>query len=174
MGRVTISDLGLPESMLLLTRFARLHDAFVEAGTARRGFTSAEFRVLGLLEYRGADRPASPTLIASWIVQTSGGLTATLRRLADRGAIERLVDPHDGRGKLVAITPSGLAAYRSVRRELAEEFAELADSSALSDVIRGAIPMIEAYERAAGIPSISSFGWSAGPSPSTDLSTGGG
>ena len=53
----------------------------------------------------------SPTTISSWIIQTSGGLTATLRRLEQDGRIKRQADPDDGRGRLVEMTETGRATY---------------------------------------------------------------
>lgn len=133
---------------LLLGRIGRLHEAFVQERCARLDLTSADFRVLAFLHLHGADRAASPTLIGSWIVQTSGGLTATLRRLTGRGLIERRVDPSDGRGKLVAITPEGQDTYRRLFTDLVDRFARLTtnvDLGALFDVLG---PLLVAYEEA--------------------------
>ena len=40
---------------------------------------------------------------------TSGTLTHRVDRLASRGCVERLPDPHDRRGVLVRLTPEGKA-----------------------------------------------------------------
>ena len=46
--------------------------------------------------HRAVDGRVSPSRLADWIVQTSGGLTATLRRLEEAGYIVRSDDPADG------------------------------------------------------------------------------
>jgi len=96
-----------------------------------------------LLANHGSDA-VSPTFIGEWIVQTSGGLTATLRRLEERGWIRRLADPDDGRGRLVSLSAAGRAAhdaqfedlvgsYRSVFATVDEE----AGLAAVRDLMMG-------------------------------------
>jgi DNA-binding MarR family transcriptional regulator len=86
----------------------------------------------------------SPTIIGEWIVQTSGGLTATLRRLESRGWIERRPDPADGRGRLVALTAAGTVAHDIQFDDLLERydrvFADVDSESglvAVRDLMRG-------------------------------------
>ena len=47
------------------------------------------------------------------VVLSQPGLSRKVARLEDEGLVERLPDPHDGRGVLVRITRSGRAALRS-------------------------------------------------------------
>ena len=101
-----MADTDLPTLTLLLGRLGRLNEAAVNDVCAQHGTTSAEVRVLLMLSHR-PEGAASPSDIARFVVQTSGGLTATLRRLEADGHVERRPDPHDGRGRLVALTPAG-------------------------------------------------------------------
>lgn len=136
--------------MVLLTRIGRLHEAFLHEQCARHDLTSADFRVLSMLRLYGEDRLASPTLISSWIVQTSGGLTATLRRLAERGFIERSADPGDGRGRLVAITPEGLTALNALFGDVLARFEQISDLVDLGTAVPTLTSVLSAYEQVSG------------------------
>jgi len=128
---------------LLLTRLGRLNEQFLAEHHRRHDTTSAEAAVLLLLA--NAPEPAiSPTVIAERIVQTSGGLTATLKRLEARGWVERRPDPDDGRGRLVALTDEGRPAPAMVFTDLVDRyrlvFADVDDGTALAavrDLMRG-------------------------------------
>ncbi|MED5600489.1 MAG: MarR family transcriptional regulator [Actinomycetota bacterium] len=128
---------------LLLTRLGRLNEQFLADHHRRHHCTSAEAAVLMLLANHDT-QAVSPTFIGEWIVQTSGGLTATLRRLEQRGWIRRLPDPADGRGRLVTLTAAGTAAHDAQFEDLVETyrmvFAEVdaaAGLSAVRDLMRG-------------------------------------
>ena len=60
-----------------------------------------------------------PSLLAAAMEQTTGGMTATLKRLEGAGLIERVSDPSDGRVLLARLTESG-------RRIGLESFADMA------------------------------------------------
>ena len=47
------------------------------------------------------------------VVLSEPGLSRKVARLADEGLVERLPDPHDGRGVVVKLTRAGRAALRS-------------------------------------------------------------
>jgi DNA-binding MarR family transcriptional regulator len=106
---------------LLLTRLGRLNEQFLADHHRRHDTTAAEAAVLLMLA-NTADEAVSPTVIADWIVQTSGGLTATLKRLEDRGWIERRPDPADGRGRLVTLTDIGRDANDAVFADLVDRY----------------------------------------------------
>lgn len=141
---------------LLLGRLARLNEAVVNEICADNGTTPAEVRVMSLLSHR-PDRSASPSEIATFVVQTSGGLTATLRRLETDGLIARRPDPSDGRGKLVVLTDAGGAFHSRmieaivarIERVIAEIDLEAADA-----VVRS---LVEAFEVDGGLPSSAGF-----------------
>jgi len=141
---------------LLLGRLSRLNEAVVTEVCADHSSTPAELRVMALLAHR-ADRSASPSDIASFVVQTSGGLTATLRRLETDGHIERSADPADGRGKLVTLTESGATFHERLVAAVVDRvrlaFLGL-DLDRVDSVIR---ELVEGFERVEGSPSSAGF-----------------
>ncbi len=151
---------------LLLTRLGRLNEQFLSEHHRRQDTTSAEAAVLMMLA-NTVDEAVSPTVIADWIVQTSGGLTATLRRLEDRGWIERRPDPHDGRGRLVALTVDGRATHDAVFADLVDRYRLVftdvdteAGLHAVRDLMRG-------FERLTGVTSSAWWSHRAEPSVTT-------
>lgn len=128
---------------LLLTRLGRLNEQFLAEHHRRHDTTSAEAAVLLLLA-NAPEEAIAPSVIAERIVQTSGGLTATLKRLEARGWVERHPDPDDGRGRLVALTDAGRTAHDAVFADLVDRyrlvFTDVDDASALAavrDLMRG-------------------------------------
>ncbi len=53
------------------------------------------------------DRGLRPTELANALLLTGGGTTVRLHRLQKAGLINRHPNPHDGRGVLVRLTPTG-------------------------------------------------------------------
>ena len=141
--------MDVPTLALLLTRLGRLNEQFLADHCRSHGTTPSELQVLMLLHHH-QDEQVSPSTIADWIVQTSGGLTATLRRLEDAAWIERRSDPDDGRGRLVALTHTGSAFHDQVFGDLLDRyrlvFADLGDDAAL-DAVRS---LMRGFERLAG------------------------
>ena len=89
-------------SALLLGRLGRLTDS-VTTDICAEAATPAENRVLAYLVH-AAEHTARPSDVARFVVQTSGGLTATLSRLESAGLDERRPEPSDGRGKLIVLS----------------------------------------------------------------------
>lgn len=139
----------------LLGRLGRLTETVAVDVCAADDLTPAELRVLSLLAHRDGGM-ASPRDIARFVVQTSGGLTATLNRLEQQALIERRPDPADGRGKLVVLTPSGRERQDRVVRSLADAtVGELdADLAELAPLLRS---LVDSLERTAGLPSSAGF-----------------
>jgi DNA-binding MarR family transcriptional regulator len=65
------------------------------------------FDILATLRRVGPAGQLTPTQLARSIMLSSGGMTNRLDRLEKLGWIERLSDPADRRGTLVALTPDG-------------------------------------------------------------------
>jgi DNA-binding MarR family transcriptional regulator len=63
---------------------------------------------------------------------TQPAITLLVNRLGERGWVERVPDPTDGRAVLVSLTPAGQEVFERLRAEyralLHEEFASLEDS----------------------------------------------
>jgi len=151
---------------LLLGRLSRLNEAAVTDVCAEHGTTPAELRVMTLLVHRPVGS-ASPSDIAAFVVQTSGGLTATLRRLETDGYIERRPDPSDGRGRLVALTDHGAAFHDRVIAAVVARVSRAVGDLDLDRVDALVRQLVEGFERAEG--SASSAGFVAGvpTSPAT-------
>jgi DNA-binding MarR family transcriptional regulator len=102
----------------LLARLGRLYDAALHQLTRPHGVTPSEVAVLMTLWWFGPPHQSSPSELRSSLVQTSGGLTATLRRLEGAQLVDRVPNPSDGRGLFVRLTPHGLRVAREVLEDL--------------------------------------------------------
>ncbi len=74
---------------------------------AGAGLQPGEFDVLATLRRSGEPYMLSPTRLYEAAMISSGGMTNRLDRLERAGFIERRPDPHDRRGKLIALTEAG-------------------------------------------------------------------
>lgn len=97
--------------MGLLGRLARLRFHLareIEKTLAEHGLNPSSFDVLATLRRSGPPYRLSPgELIASTMV-TSGTMTNRLDQLEKAGLIERVHNPDDRRGVIIALTPGGL------------------------------------------------------------------
>jgi len=92
---------------LWLTRLARIHEAILSRLGARHELMPSETAVLFTLWSTGAPHRMRPSTLAQLLLQSSGGMTATLRRLEQVGLVERTPDPADGRVSLAVLTDRG-------------------------------------------------------------------
>jgi DNA-binding MarR family transcriptional regulator len=100
-------DLAPMEVLSRITRVAQRLDRIRRASFAAHGLESWEFDVLAALRRAGAPYELSPGRLIRETLVTSGTMTNRVDRLADRGLVDRLPDPHDRRGVLVRLTGSG-------------------------------------------------------------------
>jgi DNA-binding MarR family transcriptional regulator len=149
---------------LLLGRLARLNEAAVTDVCVDHATTPAEVRVLSLLVHR-ADGAASPSDVATFVVQTSGGLTATLRRLETDGYVGRVPDPDDGRGRLVVLTDSGRTFHDRVLGAIVARTMTTIGGLDLAAIDTSVRALVEAFETAQGLPSSAGFVAGSVPSP---------
>ncbi len=98
------------ETVALSTRVIRLARQ-LEIGRrealARRGLEVWEYDVLLALRGAGGRQQLSPSALMAATQVASGTMTNRIDRLAARALVTRAVDPADGRGVLVRLTPAG-------------------------------------------------------------------
>ncbi|WP_085024859.1 MarR family winged helix-turn-helix transcriptional regulator [Ensifer aridi] len=98
-------------AMGLLGRLARLR-AHVsreqEKVFAEHGLTSASFDVLATLRRSGPPFQLSPGDLLAATMVTSGTMTNRIDQLEKAGLVERLNNPEDRRGVIIALTSEGL------------------------------------------------------------------
>jgi len=89
-----------------VTRLAAYLEQDLAEICARAGLKAGQFRVLA--ELRGRHPlPMTASDLARAIVLTSGGMTPVLDQLAERGLINRQIDPEDRRARRITITEKG-------------------------------------------------------------------
>lgn len=96
--------------LTVFSRLIRIAKHFARARARafeRSGLESWEFDVLAVLRRAGPPfRVSTKTLVQSTMV-SSGTMTNRIDRLLERGFVERMTDPNDGRGVIVSMTPAG-------------------------------------------------------------------
>jgi DNA-binding MarR family transcriptional regulator len=98
---VGMAILGRARWVTLLVRPA------IEAVFAKHGLDSGEFDVIATLLRSGPPYRLRPTELYRSLMISSGGLTDRLDRLGKAGLIVRVLDPDDGRSRMVELTPEG-------------------------------------------------------------------
>lgn len=106
-----------------------------------KGMTMAQFVVLQHFARRGGEQ--TPLSLAKAMQVSKGTMTNTLQKLEKHNFIQIRPDPDDGRGKLVALTPTGRAARDDAVARLMPEMAEL--EAALAGVnFPSTLPLLQA------------------------------
>lgn len=121
----------------------RASDRLTRAVTAQlRQFdlTEVQFTILAQLDATEEGLPMSQ--IARAIIGSKSGLTYQITRLADRGLVARLSDPHDERSVRVALTTDGatllarvMPAHITLVRDLFLDRLTRIDAAALRDTL---------------------------------------
>ena len=101
-----------------VTRLARHLDRQRAAAFSAHGLETWEFDVLAALRRAGRPYVLSPGQLVTLTLVTSGTMTNRIDRLADKGLVERLPDPHDRRGVHVRLTPQGKARVDAALADL--------------------------------------------------------
>ena len=81
---------------------------------------TSDYGVLAALGFAGRRRQLAAGELSERLVQTTGGTTKTIQRLADRGLVQRAIDPDDGRRSLIELTDEGRDLSDRVLDSLAE------------------------------------------------------
>jgi DNA-binding MarR family transcriptional regulator len=98
-------------AMGLLGRFTRLRAHLareIERVFTDHGLTSASFDVLAALRRSGPPFQLSPGDLLATTMVTSGTMTNRIDQLEKAGLVERLDNPEDRRGVIIALTAEGL------------------------------------------------------------------
>ncbi|MFD8204988.1 MarR family winged helix-turn-helix transcriptional regulator [Streptomyces sp. NPDC059695] len=82
----------------------RLRPPFAEAGLG-----SGDFDLLAALRRAGAPYALSAGELSRTVLVTTGAITKRVDRLEARGLVARTVDEADSRGRLISLTPEGVA-----------------------------------------------------------------
>ena len=136
--------------VLLLGRLERLNETLVTEVCNHHGISPGELRVLAMLRHGTGAEGIRPGDIGRWVVQTTGGLTATISRLEAADRIERRSDPEDGRGRRVVLTDSGRQFYDSLLSELEDRYRTILDRVDVESSLTAVRALIDAFERAGG------------------------
>lgn len=89
-------------------RASRLLQGELDAVAATYGLShQGDLDALTELYRANRDRGLTPTELADALLLTGGGMTVRLHRLQKAGLVNRHPNPHDGRGVLVRLTPTG-------------------------------------------------------------------
>jgi len=95
-----------------LGRIARLRSVLgreIDVELAKHGLSGPSFDVLATLRRSGAPYRLSPGELLVSTMVTSGTMTNRIDQLEKAGLVERLSNPGDGRGVIIALTDKGFA-----------------------------------------------------------------
>ena len=119
--------LRMPVDAVHRRMFERLHE---------RGFSDIDPAHLIVFQWPGPD-DTRPTELAARLQISKQALNYLLGQLEQLGYLERRPDPHDQRGKRIAVTKRGRAAIRVIRdgvNEIETEWAEQLGSDRFSQL----------------------------------------
>jgi DNA-binding MarR family transcriptional regulator len=101
-------DVTPTHTLQRITRLSLLQSASFARVFAAHGVSFGEYLVLAALRRAGPPYRMNPTALFNSVILSSGAMTNRLDGLEAMGFIERLPDPNDRRGRLVALTEQGL------------------------------------------------------------------
>ena len=117
-------------------------DQLARSSVARalpKGMELSHFSVLNHLAHTNAER--SPAQLAKTFHLTRGAMTNTLSKLEWAGWVHVRPDWEDARRKMVAISPSGIAARDAAVAAIAPVIAQVVDTVG-ADKVRTALPVL--------------------------------
>jgi DNA-binding MarR family transcriptional regulator len=117
-------------------------DQLARSSVARalpKGMELSHFSVLNHLAHMNAER--SPAQLAKTFHLTRGAMTNTLSKLEWAGWVHVRPDWEDARRKMVAISPSGIAARDAAVAAIAPVIAQVVDTVG-ADKVRIALPVL--------------------------------
>ncbi len=120
--KATLPDVNQDVALLHLTllHLGRIVESSIQSVIAPEGLEISEHSVLTALVFAGPPYTMSPTQLSNVILQTTSGMSKTLRRIERLGLIERVDDPNDGRSRLVVLTDKGREMSERPLRQLVD------------------------------------------------------
>ena len=118
----------------------------------RSGLASWEFDVLAVLRRGGEPFRQSTKVLVQQTMVSSGTMTNRIDRMVNRGLVQRLTDPNDGRGVLVEMTPLGLTLVDAAMTRLSDSEERLlgglprADRERLTVLLRKLALSVDRFE----------------------------
>jgi DNA-binding MarR family transcriptional regulator len=100
-------DVSVTHVLQRITRLYLLQSASFAEVFGRYGLTFGEYEVLAALVRSGPPYRQKPGELVSALVLSSGAMTNRIDRVEAAGLVDRLPDPDDRRGTLVALTAKG-------------------------------------------------------------------
>jgi MarR family 2-MHQ and catechol resistance regulon transcriptional repressor len=97
-------------TFLVLSRATRAVETRALASIEDVGLCASDFGVLEALLHKGA---LPVNTLGKTVLLTSGSITTSVDRLADRGLVARHNDPEDRRVRIVSLTPAGRRLIKS-------------------------------------------------------------
>ncbi|MFG1830907.1 MarR family winged helix-turn-helix transcriptional regulator [Micromonospora chersina] len=129
-----------PDPLLIIGRIqwlAEVLDAALRPPFAEADLGNGEFDVLAALRREGTPYMLTAGQLSQRMLVTTGAVTKRVDRLIARGLVSRSVSSSDARGRVVGLTPAGVALTdRLIEQHLANEAAILRE---LSDTDRTAL-----------------------------------
>ena len=135
-------DVAPLEFLSRVSRLARHLDLARREAFETHDLEPWEFDVLAALRREGAPYALSPGRLLQVTLVTSGTMTNRIDRLAAKGYVERVPDPHDGRGVQVTLTDDGRARVDAALTDLLRHEREIlaalpaTDRDELADLLR--------------------------------------
>ena len=100
--------------LVRLARLSLLIESFQIQVLEPFELTPSDYSVLAALRRAGRPYALNPSQLYSRLERSSGGMTKILKRLEQRGLVQRAPDPEDGRGTVVSLTKEGLTVQDRV------------------------------------------------------------
>jgi DNA-binding MarR family transcriptional regulator len=116
--------MSAPECSLLLDLYAAHHKAgqLVERAVQRIGTTADDYAFISIV---GGREPVTPTEISREFGLSLSTVLFRANRSAERGHVERVSNPQDGRSFLLRLTPAGRKIHDRAGRQLRRAVAAL-------------------------------------------------
>jgi DNA-binding MarR family transcriptional regulator len=134
-------DFSPLEVLSRVGRLSRILDRERRRAFSRSELDAWEFDVLAALRRAGKPYQMSPKALLQQTLVSSGTMTNRIDRLVDRGLVQRLEDPNDGRGVLVEMTSGGLTRVDAAITRLVDAEAALLGTLPKSEQKRLAVAL---------------------------------